>query len=323
VRRAMQDQNAKARAEGQTEVNPDALVALAEELLPRLKAAEWRDRAEAAVTDVDELSLRDLRSVVAGADSARDDETRLLAKTLREGLERREAKEREDWLSEIGKSLDEGRVVRALRLSARPPDPRTRFPVELVSRLSESAGAALTSDSLPDRWITVLEAVIESPVRRSVKPAGLPQDQGALNAARKASGRVPALAAMLGIDMPPPPGPLRPGARPPRPTFRPPRPRPARNPVPPPPPQPTLEAAPVVEAEPAVEAEPTVDPAAEAAVEAEPTIEPAAEAAVEAEPTIEPPRPTLAPPPPAAPPARDDADYRSERALGAAPATPE
>jgi hypothetical protein len=234
VRQAVEQQNA-GRAEGEPEVRPEALIAMAEELLPRLKAADWRDRAEAAVKDVDEIALRDLRSVVAGADQARDDESRDLARTLRESLERRLNKERESWVAEITTNLDEGRVVRALRLSARPPDPGSRFPAELALRLAEAAGAAMSPDITPDRWSTVLDAVAGSPVRRSVKPAGMPADPGEalLQAAKQASGRVPALAAMLGIDMPPPPGPPR-GAPP-----RPPKPRPQR----PPKPKPAVEAA--------------------------------------------------------------------------------
>src|SRR5438309_952022 len=58
VRKAIEDENAKALAEGKPEVKADALVALAEELLPRLRAAEWLDRAEAAVADADAISLR-------------------------------------------------------------------------------------------------------------------------------------------------------------------------------------------------------------------------------------------------------------------------
>ncbi|HEX2062983.1 MAG TPA: hypothetical protein VHE80_01040, partial [Acidimicrobiales bacterium] len=247
VRQAVEAQNAKLRSEGQPEVHAASLVGLAEQLLPRLSQAEWRDRAEAAAAMLDDVSLRDLRSVVAGADAAaRDDETRLLASTLREALQRRVAEHRDSWLREITAALDEGRLVRALRLSARPPDPGTRFPPELAARMAEAAGAALAPDVAPDRWATVLEAVAESPVRRSVKPAGLPAEAGAevLQAARQASGRVPALAPLLGIDMPPPPGPPRPRPAPgraPRPP-RPPRPRPTgpepQAAVPPPPPGP-------------------------------------------------------------------------------------
>jgi hypothetical protein len=101
-------------------------------------------------------------------------------------------------------------------------------------------------DTPPDRWAALLSAVLESPVRRSVKPAGLPATPGEalLVAARQASGRIPALAAMLGLQMPPPPGPrrqparpTRPGSHPPAPTDRP-APTPPSRPSPPSPPTP-------------------------------------------------------------------------------------
>jgi hypothetical protein len=203
---------------GRPEVKADPLIALAEEILPRLKAAEWRDRAEAAAKDVDDIGLRDLRSVVAGGDAgARDDDSRILAKTLREALDRREAAARDAWVAEITAHLDEGRVARALRVAGRPPDPRTRFPAELAGRLTEAASNAMAPDTPPERWAALLAAVLESPVRRSVKPVGLPPTPPdlLLSAARQASGRVPALAAMLGLQMPPPPGPPRASVRPP------------------------------------------------------------------------------------------------------------
>ena len=236
LRQAVEHQNAALREAGQPEVRPEPLVAMAEELLPRLKAADWRDRAEAAVKDADEISIRDLRSVVTGADAvARDDETRLLASTLREALDRRVDQQRQEWVGEITSCLDDGRLVRALRVSARAPDPTSRFPAELALRLSEAASAAMAPDAPNDRWATLLDAVAASPVRRSVKPVGLPAQasEPLLQAARQASGRVPALAPLLGIDMPPPPGPPRPpkpgshpGAR------RPPRPAPPAPPAP-------------------------------------------------------------------------------------------
>ncbi|MBW3669570.1 MAG: hypothetical protein KY443_10205, partial [Actinobacteria bacterium] len=197
VRQAVEAQNAKLREAGGTEVKAEPLVAMAEELLPRLKTAEWRDRAEAAAKEVDEIALRDLRSVVSGADAAaRDDETRLLASTLREALERRVAKQRDEWVKEIATCLDDGRLVRALRVSSRPPDPGTRFPAELSTRLVDAANAALNPDVAPDRWATVLEAVAGSPVRRQVKPVGLPAEPGEqlLQAAKQSAGLVPALA---------------------------------------------------------------------------------------------------------------------------------
>ena len=223
VRQALQTQNESAKGSGGPEISAEPIVALAEELLPRLKAAEWRDRAEAAAGQADEVSLRDLRAVVAGADTvARDTESRELAAKLRDALERRSTAERQAWLDEVTSALDDGRVVRALRISGRPPEAGGRVPAELAGRLSEAAGAAMGPDAAPDRWAAVLDAVTASPVRASVKPAGLPTDPGEelLKTARQAAARVPALAPLLGID-------AKPAARPPK---------PARRPVPPPPP---------------------------------------------------------------------------------------
>lgn len=232
VRQAIEAQNAEARAEGRPEVRPEPLLAMAEQLLPRLKAAAWRDRAEAAVAIVDDIPMRDLRSVVTGADqAARDDESRLLAVKLREALDRRLSQMRTRWNEEIVTALDAGKILPALRASARAPDPGARFPAELAVRLSQAAGAAMTPETPPERWAILLEAVTTSPVRRTVKPVGLPVEPGGtlLEAAKHASGRVPALAGLLGIDMPPPPGP----PRPPRPaTARPGAPRPGSGPKP-------------------------------------------------------------------------------------------
>ncbi len=207
VRTALHLEREKAMAEGRPVPNTDQLVAMAESLLPRLKAAEWRDRAEAAAKDVDDISLRDLRSVVAGADVARDEETRALAATLREALDRRVEAIRTQWSDEIARHLDDNKTVRALRLAARPPEPAARLDGALSERLTEAAGQALAPDAPAERWLAVLDAVAASPVRRSVKPAGLPADPTpeVRRAAHQQSGRIPALAAMLGISMPPPP----------------------------------------------------------------------------------------------------------------------
>lgn len=223
VRTAIHLERERASAEGRPGPNAEALIALAESLRPRLRAAEWRDRAEAAVKVAETVALRDLRSVVAGADLARDDEARQLAVTLRESLERRLATMREEWVAEIDRQLNEGRVVRALRASARPPEATTRLSAEQAARLSEAASSAMAPTTPPDRWAALLEAVAASPVRREVKPAGLPPDPGAalLGSAQQQAGRIPALAPLLGISIPPPPGPVRPASGRPAPPRRP------------------------------------------------------------------------------------------------------
>ena len=206
------------------------------------------------MADVDTLALRDLRSVVTAAETAvRDEAGRALAGQLREALDRRLAAQREEWSAEVTRSLDDGRVVRALRISGRPPEPGTRFPPELAQRLAEAAGAAMTAETTAERWAALLDAVAASPVRRAVKPAGLPAEPGEdlLAAAKRLAGRVPGVAAALGIEAPAPPArpprPPRPGPPPgARPGLRPPPRPPAAGPPPagpPPPPPPPTEAA--------------------------------------------------------------------------------
>jgi hypothetical protein len=208
VRQAIEAENVKAKAEGRPELNSEALINMAEELLPKLKAADWTDRANAAKVQVNEISVRDLRAVVSGADAvARTEEARLLAAELREALERRTAEARESWLKDITESLEGGRVVRALRLSARPPDAQIKFPAELLEKLKTETEDSMAPDTPADRWITLLDAVSTSPVRRNVVPKGLPENPSdeLLAAAKAAAGRIPALAKQLGVTMPPPP----------------------------------------------------------------------------------------------------------------------
>lgn len=240
VRQAVEEQNAKARTDGSPQIRPEGLLAMAEELLPRLRAAEWRDRAEAAADQADDVSLRDLRAIVAGSGAGRDEESRKLAIRLREILEARTAAERKTWLDEIMASIADGRVVRALRLSGRPPEPGSRFPADVAARLGEAAGIALGPESSPERWTAVLEAVVASPVRRTVQPRSLPAgaDDKLIETARATSQQVPGLAALV------PPAGLQ----------RPPKPEPARKPEPAAKPEPVAKresaAAPVVTAEP-------------------------------------------------------------------------
>ena len=275
-----------------------------------MRVAEWLDRADAAKATIDDLDLRDLRSVVtAAADPmvARDDSTRELAAELREALERRQNEEHEQWLADITAALDVGRVVRALRLSSRPPKAGVRFPPELGARLAEATTASLTADAASDRWVAVVEALAFAPVHAVVTPAAPPtavsDDLRAM--VKGVAPAVPQIATLLGIEVPPP------GSRParaPRPPRRPaakPKPKPAPTQrAPKPKPEPESAEAGVAEVvppavEPAAEAEPAVEPAADAEPVSEP--EPAAEPVSEPEPAVEP----VSEPEPAVEPAAD------------------
>ncbi len=203
VRQAVEKQNEQARAAGGREVAAQPLIAIAERLLPDLRAAEWRDKAEAALADLADLDLRDLRSVVVAADTgAKDEESRELASQLREGLTARLDSEQAAWLTELQETLTEGRVVRALRLSSRPPKAGAPLPAEIATKLTEAASAALTSDTLADRWATVLDALSFSPVRLTVAPASKPEtpSEELVAVVTRMADRVPKVAEAFGID---------------------------------------------------------------------------------------------------------------------------
>ncbi|MBV8949823.1 MAG: hypothetical protein JOZ99_03035 [Actinobacteria bacterium] len=215
VRQAIAEQNARARTEGRAEVTAEPLLAMAEQLLPRMNLATWKDRAVPARNAGKDAPLREVRSVVTAASTVTlDDEGRELLTALRESLESRVTALREAWLGKITDALGAGRVAEALRASARPPEPAARVPADLAKRLSDAAGAAMTPDANESEWLDLLAAASISPVRRTVKPLGLPHSAGdaVLAQARRAAGLIPELARLLGLPIPPPPGPRRPSA---------------------------------------------------------------------------------------------------------------
>ncbi len=263
VRTAVEKQNELAEAAGRPKVPVETLVAFSEKILPALETAKWHDRAEAALAGVGELDLRDLRSVVVAADSAaKDDETRALAEQLKAAVATRVETEHNNWLAEIAETLADGRTVRALRLSSRPPKAGSPLPTDMAARLAAAASASLTADTGPDRYATVLDAVAYSPVRTQVKPEGIPGKvtDELTKAITRLSSRIPEIAALFGIAPTNPPRQKRSrGGRG--------RGKGSTPPVPPPPnpPTPAAEAAPAAETSVAEAAAPVEEAAAPAA----------------------------------------------------------
>jgi hypothetical protein len=202
VRQAVDRQHSLAEAEQQPKLRGEVLVSLAERLAPRLKAAEWRDRVDAALRQVDAVDLRDLRSVVSAAEhTARDEESRALAEELRQALAARVEREHQAWLDELTLMVREGRIVRALRLSSRPPKAGAPLPPELAAGLAEQATAGLSAEVSQERFATLLEAVSFSPVHQRVAATSIPREPSdtLLASVRKMASRVPAVAAQFGV----------------------------------------------------------------------------------------------------------------------------
>ena len=104
VRDAVKIQNDQLRKDGKPEVPSDGLISMAQNLLPKLRVADWLDKAEAAKSDLATLDLRDLRSVVVASEDPmvlRDETTRALAAELKTALKERQDAAQTLWLSDI------------------------------------------------------------------------------------------------------------------------------------------------------------------------------------------------------------------------------
>ncbi len=210
VRAAISEQNARAAAAGEPETPVDATLKIAEGILPKIRVATWLDRAEAANEIAQEISLKDLRSILAAADrSAKNQQVTELANALTEVLNARASTETEKWQKEVAGAVDENRLVRALRLSAKLPDPTAKLPAELAQRLVTLCNEEMSADTPSERWMVLIDAVAQSPIRRHVQPTSLPSDATPelMEFVKENAGRIPALAQLTGVSVPPPPRP--------------------------------------------------------------------------------------------------------------------
>lgn len=223
VRRSIDRMNAKAAQEKLPQIKSEPVLALAEQLAPVMKAAEWHDRADAALAGIAKIDLRDIRSVIAAADrAARDDETRALAESLRAGLTQRLEVDHRKWLDELAGTIGEGRTVRALRISSRPVKPGSPLPPDMAERLANMAAADLNPTTNQQRWATVVDSIAVSPVRTQVVPEGIPErpSDDLVATIRRLADRVPQIAALFGIEPAPAAQPrLRPPPPPPKPAV--------------------------------------------------------------------------------------------------------
>ena len=221
VRARLAEDNKRLAADGKPTMPEDSVLKMAEELIPRLRVADWLDRAEAAQRQMEHLDLRDLRSVVATSDDpsvARDESTRELATALKADLVKKQEQELKLWLEDVDAALTVGRSIRALRLSSQPPKAGVMFPPELARKLGAAATAGLTVDDSSDRWAAVMEAAAFSPVRTLVAPTAPPSviTDDLKKTALRLGPLLPQIAALLGVEVPadaPRPKPLRPGPR--------------------------------------------------------------------------------------------------------------
>lgn len=218
VRAAIEEQNKAAVANGQEKIPADGLVQMAEQLLPKLRVAEWLDKAEGATRIIEDIDLRDLRAIVVASNDpviARDESARALVEAMKVGLVQRQESETRNWLEDIKAATGVGRVVRALKLSSQPPKAGMPFPQDLAVPLAAATTAALTIDAPADRWIVLLEAAAFSPVRTLVAPTAPSAEVSAelTKTVIRLAPLMPQVAALFGVVVDPKtpaPRPLRP-----------------------------------------------------------------------------------------------------------------
>lgn len=206
VRKKLKEANDALAAQGKPLMPEQSVLQMAENLIPRLRVADWLDRATAAMKDMAEIDLKDLRSVVAASNDPsieRSEQCRELVGKLREGLSGRAEQEYKNWLEDIDAALGVGRIVRALKLAGQPPKAGAIFPEELGRRLAQSTSDNLVADGPADRWIAVLEAAAFAPIRAMVKVSSRPEtiSPELVKTVQRLAGLLPQIAKELGIEV--------------------------------------------------------------------------------------------------------------------------
>jgi len=206
---ALSRQNKAAIAEGREPIDVRPIMKIADELLPSLAVAEWRDTADAALAEIDSADLRELRKALAAGDAFASDSSAVEAQTaLRSKLAARVDKDQAAWSRELREALTEGRVVRALRQSGRPPKAGVPLPLDLVEQLTTATVEALGPEEEPHRWTMVIEALAGSPIRRLIAPEAKPEDADKddelLDTVDRVAHLVPGIASLFGVEPKPP-----------------------------------------------------------------------------------------------------------------------
>ena len=210
VRTAVAEQNKNATAQGRPTVDPTTIERIAEELLGKTSLALWKDRAAGAIGAGRELRLRDLRAVVTSAKTVTlDEESRTQLKELQTALTARLEHLRTQWNERLEHAVEAKNVIEALGLIARPPDMSTRVSSDMAVRVVAIVSEVLTPDLDPARWKEIVTLAVDTTIRRTIKPAGIPDDESCRAVAIHNAGAIPELAKLLGMKVPPPPPPTR------------------------------------------------------------------------------------------------------------------
>ena len=204
VRQAIEKQNAERAAAGDTPIAAGPLLELAEQLVPKVRVAEWRDRAEAAQRDLE--VHRSPRPALGGVGRRRGRQGRRDA-CARAVAARGARHPRRRRAPGVAGRADGHRRRRPHRAGPAPQlaaaeGRRARCRPSWPPRLTEGAGAALTEDAAPERWVAVLDALAFSPVRDKVIPTSLPKElhEDVRSTIARLATRIPKIAHIFEIE---------------------------------------------------------------------------------------------------------------------------
>ncbi|MCL4449162.1 MAG: hypothetical protein M1483_00635 [Actinobacteria bacterium] len=207
LRKAIEIHNVKPSSNIPPELPEEHLVAIAESLLPNLNMLRWIDRAEFVTNNPNQASLRDLKTLMASSSDLKDEYAVTLVPQILTLLKNKIEKVQIEWNENIENLIDQGDVLQAIIQASTPPEPRLRISATTAVKLSQAVGACMNPQTEVEQWNKLFKAALVSPVRRIIKPVGLPENapRDLLNSAHMAAGQMPALAALLNIPIPPPP----------------------------------------------------------------------------------------------------------------------
>lgn len=211
VREAIANQQKEAKEKNLPPIIETPLLAIAERLMPQIRDALWRDRAD-AILKLDRVTLKDLRSLIVSA-HPRDEEERKIVADLKDRLSKKISDVATSWQGQVKSSTEAGKLKEALELSTKSPDHSVSLNSEIAELLASKVSAALNKDLNPTEWIELVEAASQAPIRKLIKPASVPEDAtGEVEkTSKKLAGLIPQLAPIIGLKIPPPPRPTHGG----------------------------------------------------------------------------------------------------------------
>ncbi len=211
VREAIANQQKEAKEKNLPPIIETPLLAIAERLMPQIRNALWRDRAD-AILKLERVTLKDLRSLIVSAHPC-DEEERKIVTELKKRLSKKISDVGASWQGQVKSFTESGKLKEALELSAKSPDHSVSLDNQVAELLASKVSAALNKDLNPTEWIELVEAASQAPIRKLIKPASVPEDAtGEVErTSKKLAGLVPQLAQIIGLKIPPPPRPTHGG----------------------------------------------------------------------------------------------------------------